>query len=91
MAPALAPGCVLVDLRGSRLQNLSIQRELKTRSIAIPAIMLDGPAAGVASVVTAMTAGAIDYLTIADDDPLRSKLANALAECHGATRPTTRD
>ncbi|WP_419760309.1 hypothetical protein [Acidisoma sp.] len=53
--------------------------------------MLDGPAAGVASVVTAMTAGAIDYLTIADDDSLRSKLANALAECHGATRPTTRD
>ncbi len=68
MAPVLAPGWVLVDLRGSRLQNLSIPRELAARSIALPAIMLDGPAAGLASAVTAMKAGAIDYLTIAEDD-----------------------
>ena len=91
IAPVLAPGCVLVDLRGGRLQNLAIPRELKARSIALPAIMLDGPAADVASAVTAMKAGAIDYLTVTDDESLRTTLANALAECQGSARPATRD
>ena len=91
IAPVLAPGCVLVDLRGSRLQNLEVPRELKARSISLPAIMLDGPGANIASVVAAMKAGAIDYLTVTDDESLRTTLANALAECHGAARPTTRD
>lgn len=91
IAPVLAPGCVLVDLRGSKLQGLSIPRELKARSIALPAILLDGPAADVASAVTAMKAGAIDYLALGDDESLRSNLANAMAVCHGAARPTSRD
>ena len=91
IAPVLAPGCVLVDVRGSRLTNLSIARELKARSIALPTIVLDGPAANVASAVAAMKAGAIDYLTVTDDESLRGMLANAMAECHGAARPATRD
>ena len=91
IAPVLAPGCVLVDLRGSRLQSLAIPRELKARSIALPTIVLDGPAADVASAVAAMKAGAIDYLTVTDDELLRSTLANAMAECQGAARPMTRD
>ena len=91
IAPVLAPGCVLVDLRGGRLQNLAIPRELKARSIALPAIMLDGPAADVASAVTAMKAGAIDYLTVTDDESLRTTLANVLADCQGSARPATRD
>ena len=91
IAPVLAPGCVLVDLRGSRLQGLLIPRELKARSIALPTIVLDAPTANVASAVTAMKAGAIDYLTVADDESLRIMLANALAECQGTARSTTRD
>ena len=67
IAPVLAPGCVLVDLRGARLQGLSIPRELKARSIALSAILLDGPAADVGSAVAAMKAGAVDYLIAADD------------------------
>ena len=92
IAPVLAPGCVLVDLRGSRLHNLTIPRELKARSIAIPTIVVDEPAADVMSAVTAMKAGAIDYLQVTDDESLRNRLANALAECLGAaTRPTSRN
>ena len=91
MAPVLAPGCVLVDLRGPRLQNLLIPRELKARSITMPAIVLDGRAAGIASAVTAMKAGAIDYLIVADDDSLRKALASALAQCQGAAKPITHD
>ena len=95
LAPVLAPGCVLVDLRGSlrgsRLQNLAIPRELKARSIALPTIILDGPAAGVDSAVAAMKAGAINYLVVKEDDDFRDTLTTAMAECQGAARPTTRD
>jgi FixJ family two-component response regulator len=91
IAPVLAPGCVLVDLRKAKDEGLSIPRELKARSIALPTIALDAPAADVAAAVAAMKAGAIDYLTVADEESLRATLANAMAECHGAARPTTRD
>jgi PAS domain S-box-containing protein len=91
IAPVLSPGCVVVDLRGSRLQGLSVPRELKARSIALPTIVLDGPAADVKSAVTAMKAGAIDYLTVTDEGSLRGMLANAVAECRGAAQSTTRD
>jgi PAS domain S-box-containing protein len=91
IAPVLAPGCVLVDLRKVKDEGLSIPRELKARSITLPTIALDAPAADVASAVAAMKAGAIDYVTVADEKSLRATLANAMAECHGAARPTTRD
>ena len=91
IAPVLAPGCVLVDLRKGRYEGLSIPRELKARSIALPSIVLDAPAADVVSAVTAMKAGAIDYLTALDEKSLRTALASAMAERQGAKRPTTRD
>jgi FixJ family two-component response regulator len=91
IAPALSPGCVLVDYRHSKDAGLSIPRELKARSIPLPTIMLDAPAADVASAVAAMKAGAIDYLRLTDDDQFRAALASAIAECHGASRPTTGD
>src|SRR5205085_10559476 len=77
MAPVLAPGCVLVDLRKARDGGLSVPRELKARSIALPAIALDAAAAEVDSAVAAMKAGAVDYLILADDEPFRATLANA--------------
>jgi PAS domain S-box-containing protein len=91
VAPVLSSGCVLVDLRGTRLQGLSVLRELKARSIALPAIVLDGPDADVASAVAAMKAGATDFLTVTDDASLRRTLESALSECGGAMRPITRD
>jgi FixJ family two-component response regulator len=91
MAPVLAPGCVLVDLRKSRNEGLSIPRELKARSVTLPVIALDAPSADVTAAVAAMKAGAIDYVIVKDKASLRVKLAKTMAECHGAVRPTTRD
>lgn len=91
IAPVLAPGCVLVDLRKARDEGLSIPRELKARSVTLPTIALDAPGADVVGAVAAMKAGAIDYMIVKDEASLRVKLATAMAECHGAVRPTTRD
>jgi len=91
IAPVLAPGCVLVDLRKARQDGLSIPRELKARSIALPTIAIDDAGADAAAAVAAMKAGAIDYLTVADEETLRATLASAVADCQGAMRPATRD
>ena len=91
MAPVLAPGCVLVDLRKGHDQGLSIARELKARSMTLPTIVLDAPGAGIAAAVAAMKAGAVDYVVDADDAALTAALASAMADCHGAVRATTRD
>lgn len=91
MAPVLAPGCVLVDLRKSREEGLAIPRELKSRSVTLPTIVLDAPGAEINAAVAAMKAGAVDYVVVEDEPSLGARLASALAECHGAVRPTTRD
>ena len=91
MAPALTQGCVLVDLRQSRSEGLSVLRELKARAIALPTIALGAPGDDVAAAVTAMKAGAIDFVSLTDDDALRSAFPAALAECHSTTRPATHD
>ncbi|MBV9883498.1 MAG: PAS domain-containing protein [Sphingomonadaceae bacterium] len=91
VAPVLSPGCVLVDLRRSREEGLSIQRELKARSIALPTIALDGPGADVGAAVAAMKAGAVDYVVVTADGSFRATLTNAIAESLGAVRPVTRD
>ncbi|QDZ06844.1 PAS domain S-box protein [Sphingomonas panacisoli] len=91
VAPVLAPGCVLVDLRKSRSEGLAIPRELKARSVTLPVIALDAPSADVTAAVAAMKAGAVDYVIVKDEASLRAKLAKTIAESHGAVRPTTRD
>ena len=91
MAAVLAPGCVLLDLRKRREEGLSVPRELKARSIALPVIAIDAAGAAAAVAVTAMKAGAMDYITAGDEASLRTALAGAMAECQGAVRPTKRD
>lgn len=91
IAAVLAPGCVLVDLRRARDDGLSVPRELKARSITLPAITLGAAGADAAAAVAAMKTGAVDYITVGDDATLRQELGRAMAECHGALRPTTRD
>lgn len=91
IAPVLASGCVLVDLRKSRDEGLAIPREIKARSLALPTIALDAPGAATATVVAVMKAGAIDYVTGTDDEALRATLGAAMAECRGSTRPPTSD
>jgi PAS domain S-box-containing protein len=91
IAAVLAPGYVLVDLRKTKGDGLSIPRELKARSVQLPTIALDAPGAGVASAVAAMKAGAIDYVVMKDEASLQGELASAITECHGAVRPTRGD
>lgn len=91
IAPVLAPGCVLVDLRKGRDDMLSIPRELKARSIALPTVTLDDPRAGTDAAVAAMKAGAVDHIICSDEAVLRDKLRAVLAECHAVVRPAARD
>lgn len=91
MAPVLAPGCVLVDLRKARDEGLLIARELKARSIALPTITLDAPGTDVGIAVAAMKAGAVDYVIQTDEASFRATLANAIADCQRAVRPTMHD
>jgi FixJ family two-component response regulator len=91
IAPVLAAGCVIVDLRKARNEGLSIPRELKARSIMLPTIALDAPGADVSVAVAAMKAGAVDYVVLADGASVHRTLADAIADCHGAVRPTMPD
>ena len=91
IAAVLAPGCVLVDLRHAKPEGLSVARELKARSIALPSIVLDGPGTNLMSAVAAMKAGATDYIVAQDDAALHPGLSNAIADCLAAVRPVSRD
>jgi PAS domain S-box-containing protein len=91
IAPVLAPGCVLVDLRKGRADGLSIPRELKARSIALPAVAVDDPSAGAEAAVAAMKAGAVDYIMLGEEAVTRDGLGAAPSECHATVRPATRN
>lgn len=91
VAPVLTPGCVVVDLRRATDEGLAIPRELKARSIALPTIALDAPGADVGAAVAAMKAGAVDYLTLAEEESFRATLATAMTECLGAVRLMAHD
>jgi two-component system, LuxR family, response regulator FixJ len=55
------PGCVLLDIRMPDMDGLEVQKAMAERGIAMPIIILTGHA-DVAMAVTAMKAGAIDFL-----------------------------
>ncbi len=91
IAPVLSPGCVLVDLRRGRDGGLSIPRELKARSIALPAIALDDADGGADAAVAAMKAGAIDYVRCCGEVELLEKLRAAIADSHATVRTAMHD
>lgn len=55
------PGCLVVDVRMKGMNGLELQRELLTRGLKIPVIVMSAYAE-VPAVVSAIRAGAIDYL-----------------------------
>lgn len=85
IAPFLAAGCVLVDLRLASRKAASVPTELKARSIPLKAVVI-GPVNGdVAAAVEAMKAGAADYLEAAfTEDALRNALACARRDASAA-------
>lgn len=71
----VAPGCVLLDIRMPDLDGLEVQRQMVEHGITLPVIVLTGHG-DVQSAVTAMKAGAIDFL----EKPFeKARLLDALA------------
>lgn len=62
VCPQESSGCAIVDYRMPELTGLQLQEELNTRNILLPIIFLTGHG-DIPTSVTAMKAGAIDFLT----------------------------
>jgi two-component system response regulator FixJ len=79
-AAALAPGCVLLDVRMPDIDGLAVQRELRARGIMLPVVIMTGHG-DVDMAVTAMKAGASDFI----EKPFEKA---ALLACVDAARRT---
>lgn len=62
VAPVLVPGCVVLDVRSSGMGELIVPKELKTRRIGLPVVVVGEARGDVAFGVQAMKAGAVDFL-----------------------------
>ncbi|HEX4105384.1 MAG TPA: response regulator [Rhizomicrobium sp.] len=82
--------CIVADMRMPHMSGLELQRELGRRKTHAPLILITGHA-DVALAVTAMRAGAFDFLEKpVDDERLLQSLNNALQE-GSKTRQTVRE
>ena len=82
--------CIVADMRMPVMSGLELQRELAKRKTHAPLILITGHAE-VALAVSAMRAGAFDFLEKpVDDERLLESLGNALKE-GGKTRQTAHE
>jgi PAS domain S-box-containing protein len=82
-APALAAGCVVLDICRSGADGLVVPRELKARRIGLPVIALGDAKGDVTFVVQLMKAGAVDFLPVPyGSDQLLAAVASAEAGTH---------
>lgn len=79
IAPFLAPGSVLVDMRRSKRDAASIPTELRARSIALRAIVIGPDDGDVSTAVEAMKSGAADYLQPPITEPALRAALTAIA------------
>lgn len=80
-APALAAGCVVLDIRQPDAGGLTIPRELKARRIGLPVIVVGDAQGDITFAVQVMKAGATDFLPIpCDPDRLLAAVASAAAD-----------
>lgn len=92
VAPFLADGCVLVDLRRSRHDAGSIPIELRARSIPLKAIVIGPDDGDVATAVDAMKSGAADYLQPpVTDSMLKAALATITADPRASAETAAAD
>jgi len=84
-APALMPGCVVLDTRLPEAGGLRIPADLKARRASLPVIVVGESGGDVRLAVQAMKAGAVDYLELScSSEMLLSAVATALADVQGA-------
>lgn len=70
-------GCILLDIRMPEMDGLEVQRQLNDRGVTMPVIVLTGHG-DVANAVTAMRAGAVDFLEKPfDTDALKDAITRA--------------
>ncbi|QCO03343.1 response regulator (plasmid) [Azospirillum argentinense] len=81
IAPALIPGCVLLDIRAPETDGLAIPRELRARRIHLPVIVMGSCDGDIRLAVRAMKAGAVDFLEVPyEREALLAAVASALAD-----------
>ena len=74
------PGCLLLDIRMPDMSGLELQKELKSRGIHLPVIILTGHG-DVQVAVRAMKAGAVDFLEKPfNNQQLLDRVQQAVAE-----------
>jgi PAS domain S-box-containing protein len=84
-APALVPGCVVLDTSASEAGGLAVPRELRARRVALPVIVTCRCGGDVGAAVRAMKAGAADFLeTPCPDEGLLAAVASAMADIRDA-------
>ncbi len=76
--PTVQSGCIITDIRMPGMDGLELQRQLKTRKVALPIIVITGNA-DVPLAVEAMKAGAVDLIEKPfSDDALLSAIGSAI-------------
>lgn len=80
-APALVPGCVVLDIRRPDAEGLAILKELKARRSGLPAIVLGDARNDVMFGVHVMKSGAANFLALPySTDDLLAAVASAAAD-----------
>jgi PAS domain S-box-containing protein len=81
VAPVLALGCVVLDIRGPEASGLAVARQLKANGSPLPVLVIGASGGDVAMAVQAMKAGAVDWIEMpCDETVLLGAIASALAE-----------